>query len=98
MRLWNKGFATLSDASIAALVTLPKLNKLSLEYAVFTFAGGLHRLKELPNLATLDLKDVAISHEDLAKLKADLPKVKITFTPMAPEYRTQWDAWVGKKK
>lgn len=98
VRLWAKGYATLSDAAIASLVTIPKLNKLSLEFAVFTYAGGLNRLKEIPGLATLDLKDVALSPEDLAKLKADLPKVKITFTPMTAEYRAQWDAWVAKKK
>ena len=98
VRLWNKGYATLSDACIATLVTLPKLNKLSLEFAVCTYSGGLHRLKEIPGLTTLDLKDVALADEDLAKLKADLPKVKITFTPMTADYRTQWNNWAAKKK
>ena len=98
VRLWAKGYAGLSDAALASLVTIPKLNKLSLEFAVFTYAGGLNRLKEIPGLATLDLKDVAVSPEDLAKLKADLPKVKITFTPMTADYRAQWDAWAAKKK
>jgi hypothetical protein len=98
VRLWAKGYAGLTDASIATLVTIPKLKKLSLEFSVFTYAGGLHRLKELPNLATLELKDVALSDDDLAKLKADLPKVQITFTPMTAEYRAQWDGWAAKKK
>lgn len=98
VRLWAKGYAGLSDAALASLVTIPKLNKLSLEFSVFTYAGGLNRLKELPNLTILDLKDVALSNEDLAKLKADLPKVKVTFTPMTAEYRAQWDAWAAKKK
>jgi hypothetical protein len=80
------------------LVTIPKLTKLSLEFAVFTYAGGLNRLKELPKLSVLELKDVALSEEDLAKLKADLPKVQITFTPMTAEYRAQWDGWAAKKK
>lgn len=96
VRLWNKGYATLTDACIASLVTLPKLNKLSLEFAVFTYAGGLNHLKELHSLTTLDLKDVALPDEDLAKLKADLPKVKITFTPMTPEYRAERDAKAAK--
>jgi hypothetical protein len=98
VRLWAKGFAGLSDASIATLVTIPRLKKLSLEFSAFTYAGGLNRLKEIPNLATLELKDDAISDEDLAKLKADLPKVQITFTPMTPEYRAQYDALIAKKK
>lgn len=98
VRLWNRNYATLTDASIATLATLPKLNKLSLEFAVFTYAGGLRHLKESRSLTTLDLKDVDLADEDLAKLKADLPKVKITFTPMTPEYRKQWDAAAAKKK
>ena len=98
VRLWAKGYAGLSDAALASLVAIPKLNKLSLEFSVFTYTGGLNRLKEIPGLATLDLKDVALSNEDLAKLKSDLPKVKITFTPMTAEYRAQWDAWAAKKK
>lgn len=96
VRLWNRNYATLTDACIASLVTLPKLNKLSLEFAAFTYAGGLNRLKEIKSLTTLDLKDVAISDEDLTKLKADLPKVKITFTPMTPEYRAERDAKAAK--
>lgn len=98
VRLWNKGFATLTNASLATLASIPTLNKLSLEFAVLTYEGGLKRLQELPKLAVLDLKDVALSSEDLAKLKADLPQVKITFTPMTPEYRAQWDGWAAKKK
>jgi hypothetical protein len=98
VRLWAKGYAGLTDASLATLVTIPKLSKLSLEFAVFTYAGGLNRLKELPKLAVLELKDVALAPEDLAKLKADLPKVQITFTPMTAEYRAQWDGWAAKKK
>jgi hypothetical protein len=98
VRLWAKGYAGLTDASLATLVTIPKLSKLSLEFGVLTYAGGLNRLKELPKLAVLDLKDVALAPEDLAKLKADLPKVQITYTPMTPEYRAQWDGWAAKKK
>jgi hypothetical protein len=98
VRLWNKGYATLSDAALATLATVPNLNKLSLEFGVFTYAGGLNRLKELPKLAVLELKDDAISPDDLAKLKADLPKVQITVTPMTPEYRAQRDGWAAKKK
>ncbi len=97
VRLWNRNYATLTDACIASLVTLPKLSKLSLEFAVFTYAGGLNRLKEIHSLTTLDLKDVALSDEDLAKLKADLPNVKITFTPMTAEYRAERDAKAKKK-
>jgi hypothetical protein len=98
VRLWSQGSMGLSDAALASLVTIPKLSKLSLEYSVFTYAGGLHRLKEVRGLTTLDLKDVALSDDDVAKLKADLPNVKVTFTPMTEEYRLRREAIAAKKK
>ena len=98
LHLWPHGTATLTDAAIPSLATIPNLRELSLEFSVFTYAGGLHYLKDCPKLTKLTLTEDAISQEDLAKLKADLPKVTITFTPMKPEYRAQWDAWAAKKK
>lgn len=98
LRLWPKGYATLTDACLANVATLQKLQELEIDESVLTYAGGLNQLKKLPALATLDLKEVAISDDDLAKLKADLPKVKITHTPMPAAYRAQWDGWAAKKK
>jgi len=71
---------------------------LTLELSVFTYADGLSHLKKLSKLSKLQLNEDAISEDDIAKLKADLPNVKITFTPMKPEYRAQWDAWKAKGK
>ena len=96
LRLWPKGGAWLTDAAFKHLSTIPKLKKLTVDLSVLTYDGGLNLLKKLPNLATLDFHEVAISEGDLAKLKADLPKVKITVTPMLPEYRIQWDGWAAK--
>ena len=59
---------------------------------------GLKQLKECPKLTKLSLNNVALSDEDLTKLKADLPNVAVALTPMKPEYRTQWDAWAAKQK
>jgi len=98
VRLWSQGSLGLSDAAAASLATIPKLSKLSLEYAVFTYAGGLHNLKEIRGLTSLDLKDVALSEEDLARLKADLPNAKVTFTPMTAEYRARRETMAAKKK
>jgi hypothetical protein len=98
VKLWPKGTAALTDAGLAPLATIPNLKELTLELSVFTYAGGLNHLKELPNLEKLTLNEVALSEEDLAKLKADLPKVKITYTPMKPEYRKDWDGWAAKRK
>jgi len=96
LRLWPKGGAWLTDAALSDLSTIRNLKKLTIDFSVLTYGGGLNRLKDLPNLATLDFHEVAISDADLAKLKADLPKAKISFTPMTPEYRAQWDAWAAK--
>lgn len=98
LRLWPKGGASLTDAAFASIVTLPKLKKLTVDCSVLSYEGGLKLLKNLPNLETLDFHEVALTDEDLSKLKADLPKVKITFTPMTPEYRAQWNAWAAKKQ
>ena len=98
VRLWPKGYATLTDASFASIATIKTLKDLEVDLSVLTYNGGLNQLKNLPELTTLDLKEAAISDEDLAKLKADLPKVKITFTPMTAAYRAQWDGWAAKRK
>ena len=96
LRLWPKGGAWLTDAAFKDISTIRNLKKLTIDLSVLTYDGGLNLLKKLPNLATLDFHEAAISDADMAKLKADLHKVKITFTPMTPEYRTQWDAWAAK--
>jgi len=97
VRLWPKGGASLTDAAFASLVTIPKLKKLTVDYSVLSYEGGLKLLKNVPNLETVDFHEVVLTDDDLSKLKADLPKVKVTFTPMTPEYRAQWNAWAAKK-
>ncbi len=98
VRLWPSGTAALTDAGIPPLATIPNLKELSIDLSVLTYAGGLNRLKELPKLTRLALNGVALPEADLARLKADLPKVTVTFTPMKPEYRAQWDGWAAAKK
>lgn len=97
LKLWPSGTAALTDAALPSLATIPNLKELTLELTVFTY-DGLKHLKGLRKLTTLNLKDVALTDEDFGKLKADLPNVTIAFTPMKPEYRTQWDAWAAKNK
>jgi hypothetical protein len=97
LKLWPSGTAALTDAAIPSLATIPNLKELTIELSVLTY-GGLRKLKDSPKLTTLKLNEVALSDEDLAKLKFDLPKVAVTFTPMKPEYRTKWDAWAAQKK
>ena len=97
LTLWPSGTAALTDAALPSLATIANLKVLTLELSVFTY-GALKELKALPKLATLKLNEVALSDDDLAKLKADLPNVSISFTPMKPEYRVKWDAWAAQKK
>jgi hypothetical protein len=98
VRLWPSGTAAFTDAGIAPLATIPNLKELSISLSVLTYDGGLKHLKNATKLERLALFEVALPEADLAKLKADLPGVKISFTPMKPEYRAQWDAWAAKKK
>lgn len=97
LKLWPSGTAALTDAGIPPLATIPNLKELTLELTVFSYEGLKH-LKGAGKLAALNLKDIALPEEDLAKLKAGLPNVAITFTPMKPDYRAKWDAWAAKKK
>ncbi len=97
LTLWPSGTAAFTDAGVPPLATIPNLKELTIELSVLTHAG-LKSLKDAPKLAKLNLKGVAISDEDLAKVKADLPAVAVTHTPMTPEYRKQWDAFAAKKK
>lgn len=97
LKLWPSGTAALTDAAIPSIATIPNLKELTLELTVFTYEGLKH-LKSASKLATLNLKEVALTEEDLAKLKSDLPNVAITFTPMKADYRAKWDEWVAKKK
>ncbi|MFM8470569.1 MAG: hypothetical protein ACKODH_11460 [Limisphaerales bacterium] len=98
IRLWPNGnYGVLTDAALPSLATLPKLKELTLEFSIFTYAGGLKHLKDIPTLTKLTLGEVAVSDEDLAQLKADLPNVTITHTPMKPEYRAKWDQAMATK-
>ena len=96
LRLWPKGVAWLTDASVKHFSTIPKLKKLTVDLFVLSYDRGLNLLNELPNLSTLEFHEAAIFEADLAKLKADLPRVQITFSPMPPEYRAQWEAWAAR--
>jgi len=91
--LWPDSGLHLTDAGVVSLSTLPKLKKLWLEYSRVTYDGGLKHLKNVADLESLKLTNMLVSDEDLARLQADLPNVKITFTPMKPEHRAKFERW-----
>jgi len=82
----------LSDAALQAIGTMRALKELSMSDTVLTYDGGLKRLKDLPNLTKVGFSKVGSTEADLAKLKADLPKINIVVTePMTPEERAKWE-------
>ena len=88
----------LTDASLATVATLKALKELTINDTVLTYDGGLKLLKALPNLQKLTFGKVGISDADLAKLKADLPKVEIKFTPADAAAVEKWQQEFQKSK
>jgi hypothetical protein len=88
----------LTDASLKTVATLKKLKELGINDSVLTHDGGLNVLKSLPELQKLTLDKVGLSDSDLAKLKADLPKVDIKFTPAAPDAVEKYHQMEEKQK
>lgn len=80
-----------TDESLASIAGMPHLKDLVITHSVLSYEGGLKRLKALTKLESLSLTEVAIADGDLAKLKADLPAVKLVHSPMSAPFRRQWD-------
>jgi hypothetical protein len=96
LSLGQWGGATLDDGGLPPIATLKKLKVLRIFLADLTYAGGLQHLKGLASLTTLDLVEVNLPPGDLEKLQADLPKVKITHSPMSEASRARRDALLKK--
>jgi hypothetical protein len=88
----------LTAASLATVATLKALKELTINDTVLTYEGGLKLLKTLPALQKLTLGKVGLSDADLAKLKADLPKVDIKFTPAEAGAVEKWQQQFQKTK
>jgi len=87
----------ITDASLPTVATLKALKELQINDTVLTYDGGLKLLKALPNLQKLTLNNIGLAETDLAKLKADLPKVDIKFTPASAELVAKWQQQLAKK-
>jgi hypothetical protein len=88
----------LTDESLKTVATLKALRELTINDTVLTYDGGLRLLKQLPNLQKLTLGKVGLSEADLAKLKTDLPKVDIKFTPAPEDAVAKWQQQFEKMK
>lgn len=72
---------SLTDAAIDDLAKIAPLESLLLDEARLSYAG-LIRLKALANLKSLSLERILIAPEDVEKLKAGLPNVKVAIKPV----------------
>lgn len=91
LSLGRWGGSTMTDAAIESLATIKTLQKLEIYICDLTWKGGLHHLKELPNLTELALIEVELPPGDLETIKAELAKVKVTHTGMTPEAKAKRD-------
>lgn len=67
----------ITDASLVSASAIKSLETVSVMETRLSWDKSLSRMKELPALKLLELEQDEISEEDLAKLKASLPSVKI---------------------
>ena len=77
----------ITDAALPHLAAIKTLESLSLDETRLTWEGGLRHLKALPNLKKLELDQVELSEVDLAKVKAELPGVQVSWKPVEEKYR-----------
>ncbi len=77
---------SLDDSTFTVLAKLTGLEALTLDEAELSPAA-LARLKELPKLTKLDLKRIDIAPTEIERLRAELPKTTIVFTPLTDEER-----------
>jgi hypothetical protein len=78
--------ASLDGSTIAAIAKLPALENLEVMEAVLG-GGELLPLKDVKTLKSLKIHDADVSAEDVARLRAAMPSVKIDYKPMTDEQR-----------
>jgi hypothetical protein len=95
LRHWDGSSNALSldDATLDLLSRLATLESLSLDEARISL-DALLKLKALPQLKKLSLQRIDIPAEDVEKLKAGLPGVKIDWKPLTDEERLKLDAFL----
>jgi hypothetical protein len=67
----------ITDRSLEILSHMPTLEMIDITGTWLTYDGGFTHLKKLPKLQTLKLKDVLADEKDIARLKAELPKLAV---------------------
>lgn len=94
-RLPGKGreAPSLSDASMAALLTMKSLQTLKIGEARFTL-DALKQLQGLPGLKSLVLYETDFPETQIPALSAALPGVKVTLEPLTEAQRKKLDMYV----
>jgi hypothetical protein len=87
---------SLSDETIAVLVEMKSLQTLQLEEARLT-PDVLLQLKRLPDLKKLTLEGIDLSESDADRLRAELPKVELKWTPPSEIYMKRIRALFGSR-
>lgn len=85
-RLSYQAPTSVSDDTLAIVSSIPTIQFLQLSEARLSLTA-LSQLKNLPKLSQLTLDGIQISEEDLKKLEAELPKVKIKYTAPTEAYQ-----------
>lgn len=83
-----------SDATLALVAELKSLEALQLSEARLSFAA-LRQLKQLPALKQLTLDGIDLPKADVARLKEELPALKIEWTEPNETYRKRIRALFG---
>jgi hypothetical protein len=95
LRRWDgtSNATSLDDATLDVLSRLKTLEALTLDEAKLSL-DALLKLKALPKLAKLTLQRTHISAEDVEKLKAALPAVKVDWKPLGDDERAKLEAYL----
>ncbi|HEX7901754.1 MAG TPA: hypothetical protein VF950_28600 [Planctomycetota bacterium] len=99
LRRWDgsSNATSLDDGTLDLLSRLQTLESLSLDEAKLSLEALL-KLKALPKLKKLSLQRIDLSAEDVEKLKAALPDVKVDFKPMTEDERKKLEVYLNPPK
>lgn len=97
LHLFGHNLITIDAPLLAKVADIRSLETLRITKTVVPYEGALEHLGRLPQLKKLELTEVDVSAEDLARLRQALPKVEIRHTPMSASYRATWDEMVAKQ-
>ena len=76
--------ASFDNDTLKIVAKMPSLEVVELTEARLDY-DGIMQLKDLPNLRVIKIQQVDISAEDVERLKAGMPKVKIDWQPLTDE-------------